>query len=63
MAVAGFADIRPITDHEESKTAQIYNKINESKARAIAVRRREHLALLESDAEESDEATSIGEAR
>lgn len=56
---AGVEDIRAITGHEEAKTAQIYNKINERKARMIAAKRREHLALLaelESGEESSQEA-------
>lgn len=35
-----------ITGHDLTRTTKIYNKINERKARAIGLKRREHLALL-----------------
>jgi hypothetical protein len=44
---AGAEDVRPITGHSEAKTAEIYNKANERKARIIAAKRREHIALIE----------------
>jgi hypothetical protein len=38
--------MRPITGHDLQSTTQICNKPNDRKARAIALKRREHIALL-----------------
>jgi site-specific recombinase XerC len=43
---AGVDDLRSITGHDQTSTTRIYNKVNERKAGAIALKRREHLALL-----------------
>lgn len=43
---AGVEDLRPVTGHDLTSTTKVYNKINERKARAIGLKRREHLALL-----------------
>lgn len=43
---AGVEDMRAITGHDLQSTTQIYNKPNERKARAIGLKRREHIALL-----------------
>ncbi len=43
---AGADDMRAISGHSKLETAAIYNKANVAKARAIAVKRREHVALI-----------------
>lgn len=43
---SGEADIRPISGHTQINTTAIYNKVNQEKARRIAVRRREHIATI-----------------
>lgn len=54
---AGIEDIRPITGHDQTSTTRIYNKANERKAAAIALARREHIALLaELQANDDDSA-------
>lgn len=49
---SGEADIRPISGHTQINTTAIYNKVNEMKARRIAVRRREHIAWISGENEE-----------
>lgn len=49
---ADVADIRAITGHKELSTTRIYNKINERKARQIALKRRQYLAQLDSTTDE-----------
>jgi hypothetical protein len=44
---ADIADIRPITGHKELSTTAIYNKINERKARSIALKRGQYLTQLD----------------
>ncbi len=44
---AGAEDVRSITGHTEAKTTEIYNKANERKARIIAAKRREHIAMID----------------
>lgn len=44
---AGIEDLRPLTGHDQTSTTRIYNKANERKARIIAAKRREHIAMLE----------------
>ena len=56
---AGIEDMRPITGHDLVATTTIYNKANERKARAIALKRREHISLLaDLEAIDSDEPTA-----
>lgn len=50
---AGVEDMRAITGHDLQSTTQIYNKPNDRKARAIALKRRDHIALL-ADLEAAD---------
>ena len=56
---ADVADIRAITGHKELSTTRIYNKINERKARQIALKRRQYLAQLDSTTDEIV-GTSVG---
>lgn len=43
---AGNDDIRAVSGHTKIDTTTIYNKANAAKARAIAVKRREHVAVI-----------------
>lgn len=43
---AGNDDMRAVSGHTKIETTTIYNKANLAKARAIAVKRREHVALI-----------------
>ncbi len=43
---AGADDMRAISGHTKLETTAIYNKANVNKARAIALKRREHVALI-----------------
>lgn len=45
---AGEADIRPISGHAQLNTTAIYNKVSEAKAKSIGLRRREHIARINS---------------
>lgn len=53
---AGVEDMRSVTGHDLTSTTKIYNKANERKARAIGLKRRKHIALLDAikDQENSD---------
>lgn len=43
---AGADDMRAISGHTKLETTAIYNKANAAKARAIAIKRREHVAII-----------------
>lgn len=49
---AGEADIRSISGHTQLDTTAIYNKASQTKARRIALRRREHIREIEAAADE-----------
>lgn len=52
---AGETDMRALSGHTQLSTTLIYNKANETKARLIARRRREHIALISGTGEADDE--------
>lgn len=53
---SGEADIRPISGHTQLSTTSVYNKANEIKARLMAARRREHIALISGQEDEAGDA-------
>lgn len=53
---ADVTDSRAVSGHSKVDTTLIYNKANIEKARRIAARRREHIAMIEAEAAEPEPA-------
>ena len=52
---SGTDDVRAVSGHSTLEVTRIYNKANQEKARRIATRRREHIAVIAAGAAEHDE--------
>jgi integrase len=52
---SGTDDVRAVSGHSTLEVTRIYNKANQEKARRIAARRREHIAVIAAGSAEQDE--------
>ena len=52
---SGSDDVRAVSGHSTLDVTRIYNKANQEKARRIAARRREHIAMVTAGANDTDE--------